>query len=542
MLLLPALDRFLTKYNKWLEISLLLLFCLLPLFLSYPYRVNIYLSWEGAYRLYLGQLPYRDFGMPTGYAYWLLPALFFKLFGPYMMSLVKAQVVLNIVSGLSLISILKSLKVKDGWRLALLFFFCLTYVLINFWPWYNQTVFVYQLLSLALLFRVLLRQTKYPILHYLAAGLFSVLSFLTKQDGGGLAIALNIALVTYYTVSSRNFKPALYFGFSLLIFGLALILPFIQYDFGYWFNYGQAPHYSRLNKGDILALLLKDSQWLKFYLILAFIAYAIRIKHWKNVLSHTQETLFFLLTAGIIVQAIIIQVTSYTPPDNNIYYHTFAISYLVYAFIQPYAAINWANLSLLTLGILFWWSGSYYKYINRVVNRIAPKEAVTNADPNKISLSTYVESYDTSRVGVNISQWKFLPGSQAFKGVYMPPETVAGIEDIKQLDAIKEGNPKVLNMSELTPLAHELGYELETGTPLWYHLGVSMFDRELAMFENRIENSYYDVVLFETIPLLNNFYPEPLRDLLKKEYKLHNRFLAPRPQNNAFIEVYIPKR
>src|SRR6187549_2323353 len=98
------------------EIIVIVGFSLFPLFFQYPYRVNIFLSWEGAYRLYLGQVPYKDFGLPMGFAYWVIPAVFFKIFGPYMFSLVKAQVFINLVAGFSFRSLLKQFDLISGQR------------------------------------------------------------------------------------------------------------------------------------------------------------------------------------------------------------------------------------------------------------------------------------------------------------------------------------------------------------------------------------------------------------------------------------------
>ena len=92
-----------------LEVTIVVVLALVPLFMKFPYRVNIFLSWEGAYRLSQGQIPFKDFGMPLGYMYWVVPAIFFKIFGAQMITLVKAQVFINILSGLAFRSILKSL-------------------------------------------------------------------------------------------------------------------------------------------------------------------------------------------------------------------------------------------------------------------------------------------------------------------------------------------------------------------------------------------------------------------------------------------------
>src|SRR6201995_5019047 len=126
-----------------IEVLIIVIFACIPLLLSLPYRVNIFLSWEGAYRMSNGQLPFRDFGTPLGGMYWVIPAIFFKLFGPKLITLVKAQVFINIVSGLAFRSILQSLSVNKGVRLAAVILFCLSYSFFNFWPWYNHSVIVF---------------------------------------------------------------------------------------------------------------------------------------------------------------------------------------------------------------------------------------------------------------------------------------------------------------------------------------------------------------------------------------------------------------
>ena len=140
-----------------------------------------------------------------------------------------------------------------------------------------------------------------------------------------------------------------------------------------------------------------------------------------------------------------------------------------------------------------------------------------------------------------MSKWVFcdLP---VFDKIYMPEQTVKGIHRIMNLDIVRKQNKiKVLNMSELTPMAAAIPYELEASPkiPLWYHLGVGMFNREARMFEDRIQKKYYDLVLFEYIPSLNNFYPFRVRDSLRVHYQLVDSFNAPRSgPTRGMIEVY----
>src|SRR5687767_15931951 len=113
------------------EFAIIILLASVPLFTSFPYRVNIFLSWEGAYRLSQGQLPYRDFGTPLGGMYWVIPAIFFKIFGPQLITLVKAQVFINILAGISFRAILKNLEVNRGIRFVSVLLFCISYSFFN---------------------------------------------------------------------------------------------------------------------------------------------------------------------------------------------------------------------------------------------------------------------------------------------------------------------------------------------------------------------------------------------------------------------------
>ncbi len=520
-----------------LEVGVIIGLAIVPLFFSFPYRVNIFLSWEGAYRLSEGQIPYKDFGLPLGFVFWVVPAIFFKIFGPYLISLVKAQVFINIVSGFTFRSILKTMDVNPGLRLIAILLFCISYSFFNFWPWYNHTVTVWGFVGLSFLLKYLLRDQK-NIGFLLVSCLFYTFSFFTKQDGGGLAIVVGLALLIYYTIVQKNIKPILFFIAFLAGFFCLVIVPFLPFDFGYWFNYGQFPHYSRFSLGDVVDEFLSNSSWIKFYVLVIIVILIVNVKNVKVFFGDKSEMIFLLLTIGILVQAAIFQVTSYTPPDNNIFFHSFAF---VYILSKLPLSINFQHTSrtvILAGLVMLWWSGVYWKYVDRVLTRVFPQSE--EVDPNVVSRHTYVISTDTT---IDDSAWKF-SDIEVFKRVYMPEPTVEGINRILDLSVVKEkGDLKVLNMSELTPLAYAMDYKLEVGDnyPLWYHKGVSMFDREEEIIIQKIEDQYYDLVLFEYIPFLNNFYPFNVRDALIQNYQKTDEFLAPRRPTNVNIEVYVKK-
>lgn len=525
-----------------IETALIILLALVPLLVSFPYRVNIFLSWEGAYRLSEGQIPYRDFGMPLGYMYWVVPAVFFKVFGPQLITLVKAQVFINVISGLAFRSILKSLQVQPGIRLLSVFLYCISFSFFNFWPWYNHTVIVYEMIALAFLMRYFFAGRRRWILLSLSA-LFTFFSFFTKQDGGGLAFLLCLVLLAYNGVYEKQWKPLLIYLVSVAIAAFAILLPLARYNFGYWFNYGQPPHTARISAFEIADEFFAASQWIKFYLLLiVLLVLGLYKKNKKEFLTNRTSGLFLLLTLGILVEAAVLQVTSYTPPDNNIFFHSFAFAFILF-FLSKFLRLDFYNYKTLLVGcaaLMLWWSGVFWKYVQRIAQRILPAtEAHAAGGENRVDRHTYILHPPTGEIPE--SEW-VLTGLKAFEKVYMPRPTAEGISRLLNSAPVKSKKDlHVLNMTELTPLAVEMPYRLETGpqTPLWYHLGVSMFNREAEMYEQRIRNKEYDLVLFEYIPSLNNFYPFRIRNTLLKEYRRIDSFPAPRRgDTQGTVEVF----
>lgn len=530
---------------SFIEIALIVVLAAVPLFLTFPYRVNIFLSWEGAYRLSQGQVPYRDFGMPLGFMYWVVPALFFKLLGAQLITLVKAQVFINIVSGLAFRSILGSLGVQPGIRLLAVLVYCLSFSFFNFWPWYNHTVIVYEFVALAFLMKFFFSESgKGRWLLLVLAAAFTFFSFFTKQDGGALAFLLCGALLAYHCLYTRRWLPMLVFAGAFAAVALLLILPFTQYSFGYWFNHGQPPHTARFSFFEVLDDFLIGSQWIKFYLLVVILLAVAYYQNLRQIRTDHRATLFLLLTLGILAQAAVLQVTSYTPPDNNIFFHSYAFAFIL-SFLSVFLKLDFFRPKTLALGsvlVLLWWSGVLWRYVQRITDRIWPAATATAAasTENVVNRRTYMINTDTTEIPM--SEWTFT-GLKSFDRIYMPRPTVEGIHRLLQLELVKTNrNLKVLNMTELTPLAVEMPYASEkgSGTPLWHHLGVAMFNREAALYEQRIAAGGYDLVLFEYIPTLNNFYPFRVRAALGAHYRKIDAFPAPRRgDTKGTIEVYV---
>ncbi len=528
-----------TEVFEWILISL---FSIFPVFLSFPYRVNIFLSWEGAYRMSEGQLPFRDFGIPLGPMFWVVPGLFFKILGPQLITLVKAQAFINIISALAFRSILKSMAVQPAVRLISVLVYLLTFSMANFWPWYNHSVIVYETVALAFLCFFLLRNDHK--IWLVLAGVFTFISFFTKQDGGALAFMLCVALLGYDLIMSKAWKNmAMYIG-SFFLTAALVIVPFLRYDFSYWFNLGQAPHSTRISAVEILKDLFLNSFSLKLSLLMLIIALIMLWNHDRAFMKNRSKSLFFLLTIGIIAQAAILNVTSYTPPDNNIYYQSYVFAYMLSAMVLllPSAWVRpWPYLLVIAC-VFLWKSDLYGGYLIRMLSsEVKPENRSTYIDgENVVNRSNYI--YHGKTPDIPESEWRE-PEMASFRQVRMPVPTIEGMERLKALPIVRKNALKVLNMSELTPLAVEIPFKLEKGEdhPLWYHLGVGMFKREAAVFEKNIAAGYYDLVLFEYVPSLNNFYPFKVRDSLNVHYHKIDSFYAPRrgALTMGLIEVYV---
>lgn len=510
---------FIESPRKLIIVDFLIIFpfLILPLLINLPYRVNIFLTWEGAYRLYLGQTPFADFGLPMGFGFWLIPALFFKLFGPTFLSLVKAQVLINFISLISLRGILYNLKVKPIAVTLALLIFCLTYVIYNFWPWYNHSVIVFELVSLFFLSSYRSENSrKANAINLILSGVFTFITFYTKQDVGGLCFLICFFLVGYISVQENKKSPLIIYISAFAITGALFILPFLSSDFMYWFNLGQAPHNSRLSIGLLLDILLSHSLLEKVYLLLIIGGIFLCTSSWKDFLQNKNLFMASVLSSAFILQSLVTRATSPLPTDHMNYFHTFA--FIGIASLLPWE--TWTK-NLIIIPILFLFIGlafseGYWKYISGFfVDRYAPQTEEIQTEP-------WVESD--------------LP---TMNKILLPAKTNEGVTKLMSLPFLDKDELRVLNMSELTSLAYEMDYTPLTQQPLWYHLNIGMFQKQVDEFNLKVRDGYYDLVLFERVPSLNNFYPYEVLHELKKKYVLVDTFLAPRKLEDSHIDVFV---
>jgi hypothetical protein len=234
--------------------------------------------------------------------------------------------------------------------------------------------------------------------------------------------------------------------------------------------------------------------------------------------------LMLLISVGFIAQALITKITSNQSTGNTTYYHGFAVAFILYFLSLRFNLTKAMNLIPVLLFIVIWWSGMYWKYAVQIL-KIQPEktaEIKSNEPPKKT-------------INWELSEFK------SFSKVKLPTETIEGIRRLKDLDITQnKPNSKVLNLTEITMLAHELNYKPLPNLPLWYHLNIGIFQSQVDTICKKIITKEYDLVLFEEIPSLDNFFPEQIRVTLQQNYHLKDTFIAPRKEGDSFIEVYQP--
>lgn len=536
------------KLLKFGGIAIFSLLCFIPVFIDLPFRPNLYLTYEGAYRLYLGQIPFRDFGTSVGPGLWIIPAVFFKIFGPYTSSLILAQVFINITSGLVLRGILRKLNVNEAVIIIILLLFYSTYAITHFWPWYNHTVFFYQLVALYLLILCFEKEKLKSILLYsILSAFFTFVSLMTKQDGGGFTFLICNVLLLFIAVRRKKILHILTYNLFFTGFFAIFILSFKNNDVLYWLNLGQEPHTSRLFVSDILNDFFAKSRLMKFFLFSILLALIQRNIHsGSNPLQYLfkedeRYLIFALLMFSIVFESTIIQVTSYAPPETINYFYSFGFVFILHElhtrkFFNVQKAIYFG---LMIIAITFIWSENYWVY----GQKLFPKLAISGKAEDAISKYNLLNPALDSLKKTPQTRWE-KTGLKSVDNIKFPQLSKKGIlKTIALGKAYNKENLRVLNMSQLTFLAYEMNFipEANQRHPLWYHKGVNLFDREIDYLCDQISKGTYDIIIFQDVPLLRNYFPYEVTECAESYYEKKFDFPSNWTYADSMIEVYVLK-
>lgn len=460
--------------------------CLFGSFLFFAYSDFVYfrdyaITFEGAYRISIGQLPFRDFFMPIGPVSLVVPALFFKVFQPDWTIFLLAQQFENSVMLVLLYGLLRKLAVRAVITRVSLFVFAACYLLLLSHPWYNSTGV---LIMFASAYFALFSSGWFALLSGLMAGL----AVLTKQDFGLLTFLISGFLLSIVSLGSdlkvilpsRRFlsdkgklrtlalRLGLYVSSAVAIVSL-YIMTCDPVQFKFWFNYGQAPH-------ELRSLKLHD-----------VIGYPFGFLGWSmTILALARNNLKLLVTAIFILAATVSRTTS-----GLIFTHYYFMGFIPLLLDECWSTkIRWRTVFLFLL---------MYSCLRVASSPLRDSysaiKATVLSQPLHYGFDQSANVLPMVNSPTNLKS--FSPRTQ------MPQETVDLLFNLKDLAAEKRTRRgdnvplEVLNLTELTPVYAELDAIPPKGIPLWFHTKVSLFPGQVNQLNLMLAQNTYDIVLLQ---------------------------------------------
>jgi hypothetical protein len=457
--------------------------CLACLFIAFQIRDFVYfrdyaITFEGSYRLFLGQVPYRDFGTPVGPVSFLIPVLFFKLFESNWSVFLLSQQFQNACMLVLMYALLGRIGVRALIKRIALISFSVFYLLLLTHPWYNLT-------GVLLLLAGALCALGSSRLSVLASGLIAGLAPLAKQDFGLLTLLIAGFFVAVVSLGSDRDKilPSLdswrdkerlrALAINLLLFVIstsAVVTIFILLtdaeQFRYWFNYGQEPHKIRsISKRGLLS-----GGALGWFIALIALA----------------RNNFRLLVASMFIVA-----ATVSSSTSGLYFtHYYFVAFLP-VIIDECLRMKIRFKALVLLVVL---AGSSRMMIAPAKNVYRVFESVALHRPEHFFFDYRMLS--RPMVGFPGELDAFSRHAQA------PQQTIDAILELKRIATEKRAAAdgtglKVLNITELSPIYAELGAEPPKGYPLWFHTNVSLFPQQIAQLDSLFAGQEFDIILLQ---------------------------------------------
>jgi len=453
-----------------------LMMCLV-LIITWAYREPVFfrdyaIIWEGVGRMLSGHSPLSDIGMPVGPVVLFLPYIFCKFFGFTWLTLQLAQLfqsLLLIIIGSAILDQLVVSRKVYFWAVAL---FSLFFVSFLMHPWYNTTALLLLLVSIYL---SLLKNIGWLVI----AGVFTGLCIFCKQDYGFMAvITCFTAIVGRDLIGISDYRDSfqskillaalkkllLYFLGIILVSALFLFLYEDNY-IAYWFGSSIG---SEAAANKLSNLFFAKSNGLMFLAILGLM------------LALKFRSFTLLICASMLL------VSAVTRYSSGMYF----TSFFFWLFLPPFLyELRYSVLenSKLALKILL------VPIITISVILAVKTPLVTAYNFWTSTLTNKAEHYylDASKVVLPvIDLGACIP---ILKNIYAPKEACNSIMEIQGLLSTIP-NPSVLNITEFTPLTELVSGIYPSDHPLWYHLGITLHEREIKRILFEVNKGLYDLV------------------------------------------------
>jgi len=492
----------------------LTIFLTLLIILQFSSREYIYfrdhaIFWDGILRLNSGQILYRDFGVPVGPVSFYLNAYLSKIFGINALGFHYAQIIQSTLILFFSIGILNFLE-KKTYLVVWGGFFCAFLYLIFLWfPWYNTTAALFFISSIYFY----LNRSRYSL--YIS-GASVALAILSKQDIGFLALISVLVIFAHekfifkkINTNLLKFLLQFFFGFGLIIF-----LTFIFLDWNnllYWMNFGGSERIERLKT---LTILFRRPG---IYISILLYIFSLRNKNFP-----------LLIYSSIAVAASISTVTS--GQSHTHFYYVFIIPAAFYHLLRMRLNnIIWAPIIFFGfLSIAFPIGRGYFVLENIVLDKY--DHYYFNHRKNHIDNVSMID------IGTCVKE---------LRNVYVPDSICKLTNELKT--KYQNNNGKILNFSELTFLPHILGMKNILGQPLWYHTGVTFYEREREALINALKEGIYDLIIYQPSRVPSGI-PIKLITQNDKYESSANKFITPtlitkkdQSCSNCFVTYYSRK-
>ena len=422
---------------------------------------------DGGLRIWYGQVPYRDFFIPTGPVIYYLQGLINFILEPGRIALLLHASVINT---LALILFFRhSRKYVDvilcaGFTILLHFFYHAR--LVN--PWYDQTALLFYFAAQVVVFPYFDKPRPISIKTLTLISFFCLLSIFSKQDIGAIG-SLFIAgqLIGYSRQSLRNL------GLFVLILTSQVLLVVLFFnsstDFSYWFNYGQPPHSSRADL--IFSKMLSDTWLLQDFRLHAVVLGAVFVIVTRDYSQQTVKNYFFV--GGLSVFSILISITSGQGKYSSLFFiPLIAVHLLKLIFENMSVSLNLRKGVLISY-LLGWVVVGYMT--TKIFSNLFPVWLTINKEYRPLQNSSYA-------------------------GYKLEPELIQGIEQLNGI--LRNGKDKgstdwFLNMSSYTFLYKDLNIEPPRGMHLYYHRGVTVFEKDYLDLKVKLKKRKFRYILVQ---------------------------------------------
>lgn len=475
-----TVPAFLSEYQKILSLTFLtgtiLLLSCLGVFSTIFFR-DYSIVFEGGYRIFLGQVPYRDFFIPTGPVVFYMQALFNFIFGVNLWasavhSGVLAATLAAVYYGMSAKRLGNALSVI----MSLLMFFSFNGV-INY-PWYNTTAYFFFLLNAMMLVEITDRE-KLRRRHFISSACLTVLSLFSKQDTGMLQFAaLSAYFLLYYRSHLKTFLRD-YLGGVVLLSVLVIAGYQSVGNFLYWFDYGQHGHVSKLN------FFLESRPYI----------------HWQFFSLVALGASLFLRRISVPIKkrlflcCVLIGVPFITRYTSGCWKQTRlegipVILYLIY--------------DVLETGLFH--GKSFGDRYRRWMRWVVVAAAIVWINPFDLT-GRYLAGAVLTQPQFDRSQWAMefkndyglygyrQVGEGSYKQCLMIEEDLAGLRQIRKTLAEYPG--RFFNMSEYSFLYVDFKVVPPAGLPLWFHHGTSFYDSDIRLLRDYVMMARPQVIVLQ---------------------------------------------